>query len=75
MKNKKQVTFNGNNRREVLQFVFPELSETALSGAEIMKLPIVIPTRSGDYTVKPGETVADDNDGYFKITNPAGDNS
>lgn len=44
------VQFDGNNHKEVLSFVYPDLSEDALNGATIMRLPIVIETLEGDMT-------------------------
>ena len=51
------VQFDGTNRREVLSFIYPDMSETALSGADAMSLPVVIGTLEGDMTVSPGDFV------------------
>lgn len=51
------VRFDGNNRREVLSFIYPDMSEDGLRGAEAMALPVVIGTLEGDMTVNPGDFV------------------
>lgn len=51
------VKFTGENRREVLSFAMPQLSEEALHGAEVMRLPVVIETLEGVMKVSPGDWV------------------
>lgn len=51
------VQFNGENRREVLSFAYPSLSDDALAGAEAMRLPVVIETLEGDMTANPGDWI------------------
>jgi hypothetical protein len=51
------VRYTGSNRREVLQFIYPSMSEDGLHGAEVMALPVVIGTLEGDMTVSPGDWV------------------
>jgi hypothetical protein len=51
------VQFTGSNRREVLQFIYPSMSEDGLHGAEEMALPVVIGTLEGDMTVSPGDWI------------------
>ena len=64
------VQFNGNNRREVLSFVFPDLSEDALVGAEAMSLPVVIETLDGDMTASPGDWIIKGVKGEFYPCKP-----
>ena len=51
------VQYTGKNKREVLKFAMPDLSEDALNAAEIMNLPVVIGTLEGDMTVSVGDFV------------------
>ena len=51
------VKFDGTNYREVLEFIHHDMNETGLSGAEKMKLPIVIETLEGDMSVSVGDYV------------------
>lgn len=51
------IQFTGENRREVLLFAYPNLSEDALVGAELMRLPVVIETSEGDVTISAGDYV------------------
>jgi len=51
------VQFTGNNHREVLSFVYPDMSETALQGAEAMRLPVVIETLEGSMTASIGDWI------------------
>jgi hypothetical protein len=51
------VQFTGYNRREVLQFIYPSMSEDGLRGAEVAALPVVIGTLEGDMTADPGDWV------------------
>jgi hypothetical protein len=51
------VQFTGENRREVLSFSYPKLSEDALRGAEVMRLPVVIETLEGDMTASLGDWI------------------
>lgn len=51
------VRFDGENRREALSFIYPDMSEDGLRGAEAMRLPIVIETLEGDMTVSPGDWI------------------
>lgn len=51
------VQFDGDNRRQVLSFIYPTMSEDGLRGAEVMALPIVIPTLEGDMNVSVGDWV------------------
>lgn len=64
------VQFNGENRREVLSFVYPNLSEDALSGAEIMRLPVVIETLEGDMSASPGDWIIKGVKGKFYPCKP-----
>lgn len=64
------VQFDGENRREVLSFVYPDLSEDALRGAEIMKLPVVISTLEGDMTASPGDWIIKGVKGEFYPCKP-----
>jgi hypothetical protein len=64
------VQFDGSNRREVLCFIYPSLSETALLGAEAMALPVVIETLEGDMTVSPGDYVIKGVQGEFYPCKP-----
>ena len=64
------VQFSGENRREVLSFVYPNLSEDALSGAEIMRLPVVIQTLEGDMTASPGDWIIKGVKGEFYPCKP-----
>jgi len=64
------VQFDGDNRREVLSFVYPDLSEDALRGAEIMKLPVVISTLEGDMTASPGDWIIKGVKGEFYPCKP-----
>jgi hypothetical protein len=51
------VQFNGSNQREVLSFAYPNLSEDALRGAEVMRLPVVIETPEGSMKASPGDWI------------------
>ena len=51
------IKFDGTNHREILKFIYPDMSETGLAGAEEMKLPIVIETLEGDMNVSVGDYV------------------
>jgi hypothetical protein len=51
------MQFLGDNRCEVLSFIYPDMSEDGLRGAEVMRLPVVIGTLEGDMTVSPGDWV------------------
>lgn len=64
------VQFNGNNRREVLSFVYPGMSEDGLRGAEIMRLPVVISTLEGDMTASPGDWIIKGVKGEFYPCKP-----
>lgn len=64
------VQFTGRNQREVLSFAYPDLSEDALAGAEIMKLPVVISTLEGDMTASPGDFVIKGVQGEFYPCKP-----
>ena len=51
------IQFTGSNHRKVLSFIYPNLSEDALHGAEVMRLPVVIETKEGDMTATPGDWI------------------
>jgi len=53
-----------------LSFVYPEMSETALEGAEVMKLPVVIETQEGDMTARPGDWIIKGVKGEFYPCKP-----
>ena len=59
------VQFTGSNRREVLQFTYPSMSEDGLRGAEVMALPVVIATLEGDMTASPGDWIVQGGKGEF----------
>ena len=64
------IQFNGTNHRQVLSFIYPELSETALVGAARMKLPIVIETLEGDMTASIGDYIIKGVQGEFYPCKP-----
>lgn len=64
------VQFDGTNRREVLSFIYPGMSDDALRGAEVMALPVVIGTLEGDMTVSPGDYVIRGVQGEFYPCKP-----
>jgi len=64
------VRFDGENRREVLSFIYPMLSEVGLEGAEVARLPVVIGTLEGDMTVSPGDWVIRGVQGEFYPCKP-----
>jgi hypothetical protein len=64
------VQFNGSNHREVMSFVYPDLSEDAIAGAETMRLPVVIETLEGDMTASPGDWVIKGVKGEFYPCKP-----
>lgn len=64
------VKFDGTNYREVLEFIYPDMTETGLSGAEKMKLPIVIETLEGDMNVSIGDYVIRGVQGEFYPCKP-----
>jgi hypothetical protein len=64
------VQFTGSNHREVLTFVYPDLSEDAIVGAETMRLPVVIETLEGDMTASPGDWVIKGVKGEFYPCKP-----
>lgn len=51
------IRFTGDNRRDVLSWVYPSLSGDALEAAEVMCLPVVIETLEGDMTANVGDYV------------------
>lgn len=51
------VQFTGQNQREVLKFMYPNLSKTALNGAQKMNLRVVIDTKEGSMTASPGDWI------------------
>ena len=64
------VQFTGSNHREVLSFVYPDLSEDAIVGAETMRLPVVIETMEGDMTASPGDWIIKGVKGEFYPCKP-----
>ena len=64
------VQFTCANHRQVLQFVYPDLSETALQGAETMNLPIVISTLEGKMKAEPGDWIIKGVKGEFYPCKP-----
>lgn len=64
------VQFTGSNHREVLSFVYPDLSEDAIVGAETMWLPVVIETLEGDMTASPGDWIIKGVKGEFYPCKP-----
>ena len=64
------VEFTGSNRREALQFIYPDLSEDALRGAEMAAMPVVIGTLEGDMTVSPGDFIIKGVQGEFYPCKP-----
>lgn len=64
------VQFDGSNYREVLSFIYPDLSEDALNGATIMRLPIVIETLEGDMTASRLDWIIKGIDGEFYPCKP-----
>lgn len=61
------VQFTGSNRREVLAFIYPSMSEDA----EAMELPVVISTLEGDMTASPGDYIIKGTGGEFYPCKPA----
>lgn len=64
------VQFTGENRREVLSFAFPSMSEDGLAGAEIMRLPVVIETAEGAMKASPGDWIIKGVKGEFYPCKP-----
>ena len=64
------VQFTGENQAEVLAFCRPNLSKTALDGAQIMKLPVIITTLEGDLTASPGDWIIKGVKGEFYPCKP-----
>ncbi|GKV70272.1 hypothetical protein NCCP2716_27700 [Sporosarcina sp. NCCP-2716] len=64
------VQFNGENHREILSFIYPDLTGSDLSGAERMRLPIVIETLEGTMTVREGDFVIKGVQGEFYPCKP-----
>lgn len=64
------VEFNGNNQREVLGFIYRDMSENGLSGAERMGLPVVIETLEGDMKADPGDFIIKGVNGEFYPCKP-----
>lgn len=65
------VRYSGGNRREVLRFAYPTLSDTALEAAEAMALPVIVATPDGDQTVRDGDWVVRGEDGEIRRYDPA----
>ena len=64
------IQFTGRNQREVLQFIYPSMSEDGLRGAEVMNLPVVIETLEGDMTAAPGDWIIRGVQGEFYPCKP-----
>jgi len=64
------VQFTGDNHREALSFIYPGMSEVGLSGAEVMRLPVVIETLEGDMTASPGDWIIRGVQGEFYPCKP-----
>jgi hypothetical protein len=64
------VKFTGSNQREVLSFCRPNLSETALNGAQEMKLPVIISTLEGELKASPGDWIIKGVKGEFYPCKP-----
>lgn len=64
------VQFTGSNHRDVLEFMYPDMSEDALIGAAKMRLPVVIKTKEGDMTASPGDWIIQGVSGEFYPCKP-----
>lgn len=64
------VRFTGSNQREALSFAMPGLSEDALHGAEVMKLPVIIRTLEGEMRADPGDWIIKGVKGEFYPCKP-----
>ena len=58
------------SRKEVLGFIYPEMSEDTLDSIEKMNLPVVIETLEGDMTVSEGDFVIKGVQGEFYPCKP-----
>jgi hypothetical protein len=64
------IQFTGSNHRHVLSFIYPDMSEVGQSGAETMKLPVVVGTLEGDMTAAAGDWIIKGVKGEFYPCKP-----
>jgi len=62
--------FNGSNRAEILAWARPELSQDALHAAQVMRLPVFIPTLEGEMKADPGDWIIKGVNGEFYPCKP-----
>lgn len=58
------------NRKEILKFIYPEMTEGTLDSIDKMNLPVVIETLEGDMTVSDGDYVIKGIQGEFYPCKP-----
>ena len=64
------IQFTGDNQKDVLSFIYPDMSEDGLIGAQVMKLPVVIETLEGTLTASPGDWIIKGVKGEFYPCKP-----
>ena len=62
--------FTGDNHAQILAWARPNLGEDALTAAQIMKLPIYIPTLEGEMKANPGDWIIKGVKGEFYPCKP-----
>lgn len=61
------VQFKGDNQSSVLHFLYPDLDQDSLEGAEAMGAEVVVETRDGIKVAPEGSIIAGPVDGKFII--------
>ena len=64
------IQFTGNNQFDVLAFCRPNLSPDALNGAQVMKLPVIVSTESGEEKASSGDWIIKNAKGEFSLCKP-----
>ncbi len=64
------LQYTGNNKKEVLSFVYPDMTQTGIGGAVAMDLPIVIETLEGDLIAAIGDFIIKGVKGEFYPCKP-----
>ena len=62
--------FTGNNQLEILAWARPGLSKDALRAAQVMRLPVYIPTLEGEMKADPGDWIIQGVKGEFYPCKP-----
>lgn len=62
--------FTGHNQSEILAWARPGLSKDALNAAQVMRLPVIIPTLEGEMKADPGDWIIQGVKGEFYPCKP-----